>query len=68
MFDRCFLCLFLLSQKSFSLVLDAMDHDNDTSESGEAAVCVFVSLCLLVHRNVKEREAEYIKRLILSNR
>ena len=55
MFDRCFLCVFffLLSQKSFSLVLDAMDHDNDTSESGEAAVCVFgayVCLCLCAFR------------------
>lgn len=27
-------------QKSFSLVLEALDYDNDTSESGETAVCV----------------------------
>lgn len=42
------------SQKSFSLVLEALDYDNDTSESGEAAVCMFV--CLFhcsIHRNVK---------------
>lgn len=48
------------SQKSFSLVLEALDYDNDTSESGKAAVCVFVCLSIYVqvHRNVKEREAK----------
>lgn len=40
MTDVFFLCVFSL-QKSFSLVLEALDHDNDTSESGEAAVCLF---------------------------
>lgn len=36
------------AQKSFSLVLEALDYDNDTSESGEATihlfVCVYVRL------------------------
>lgn len=34
------------SQKSFSLVLEALDYDNDTTESGKAAVYVYVSICM----------------------
>lgn len=30
------------SQKSFSLVLEALDYDNDTTETGTAALCVYV--------------------------
>lgn len=42
--------LFLLfSQKSFSLVLDALDHDNDTSESGKTGIYVFVYVFVLLY-------------------
>lgn len=30
------------SQKSFSLVLEALDYDNDTMEAGTVAVFVFI--------------------------
>lgn len=34
LFDMSDVLFLLPSQKSFSLVLEALDHDNDTSESG----------------------------------
>lgn len=43
-----------VSQKSFSLVLEALDYDNATAESGEAAV--YRPSYLLVNRNVKKRQ------------
>lgn len=36
-------CFLLPSQKSFSLVLEALDHDNDTSESGELGIDEFAA-------------------------
>lgn len=42
------------SQKSFSLVLEALDYDNDTSESGRCvcAVCVFVCVYLCLYASI----------------
>lgn len=42
------------SQKSFSLVLEALDYDNDTSESGRCvcAVCVFVCVYLCLYASL----------------
>lgn len=38
------------SQKSFSLVLEALDYDNETSESGIASVvCVCVYVCMALY-------------------
>lgn len=53
-----FLCFFF-PQKSFSLVLEALDYDNDTSSSVEgvfAHTCVPFYSCVV--RNVNKRGAE----------
>lgn len=35
-------------QKSFSLVLEALDYDNDTTETGTVVVGVFIHYCAMV--------------------
>lgn len=47
----CLTCLVFLfsSQKSFSLVLEALDYDNDTSESGKVLNYVKNQVSLLSH-------------------
>lgn len=55
----CVVSVFFSPQKSFSLVLEALDYDNDTSSSVEgvfAHTCVPFYSCVV--RNVNKRGAE----------